>query len=91
MKYSDVKIQLFPPTFIAHLQSLDMDVISSLKSHYRRILLNSLVEAVDKGSTYKPSTTNAKLDIVDEHITEEHLSDEMIVNIINTEFGSDHS
>ena len=36
-----------------------MGVIRLLKSHYRRLLLNTLVEAADKGLTYKLSIRDA--------------------------------
>ena len=99
-----------------------MGVIRSLKSHYRRLLLNSLVEAADKGLTYKPSirdtiiitkrwhkvsidtisncfkktgiineTTNKEPDIVEGQMPEEHLLDEMILNLVNIDFCSNNS
>jgi hypothetical protein len=62
---SDVKIARFPANATSALQSLDMGVIYTFKSHYRRFLMQSLISNVEEtDSSYALARSVSVLDAV---------------------------
>ena len=56
--FSNVRKELLPPNTTSELQPCDAGIIASLKSHYRRQLIDSLVSALDNYREFK--TPNLK-------------------------------
>jgi hypothetical protein len=61
---SNVKIAWFPANAISGLQHIDMGVIYTFKSHYRRFLMQSLILNVDINSSYALARSVLVLDAV---------------------------
>jgi hypothetical protein len=62
---SNVKITWFPANVTGELQPMDMGVIYTLKSHHRRLLMQSLISNVEEtNGSYTPVKSALLLDAV---------------------------
>ncbi|XP_063918645.1 tigger transposable element-derived protein 4-like [Zophobas morio] len=59
IKLNQIKLVFMPPNTSSKLQPMDQGVIHSLKSHYRKILLAQMIEAMDNGKTFSVSILDA--------------------------------
>ena len=56
---NQIKLLFMPPNTSSRLQPMDQGVIHSLQSHYRKIMLMKMLEAIDSGKEFSVSLLDA--------------------------------
>lgn len=77
VRLNQIKLVFMPPNTSSKLQPMDQGVIHSLKSHYRKIMLIKMLEAIDNGLDFSVSLLNAVNFI---HLAWQEVSKETIAN-----------
>jgi len=57
-KLTNVELYFLPPNTTSVIQPCDQGIIQSFKVHYRKLLVEYLLEKVEKGEEYTPLTVS---------------------------------
>lgn len=61
--FSHIKIHYLPPNMTSMIQPLDAGIIKSFKSHYKKYLLNFLIDSIEINNTVEPPSVKEAIDM----------------------------